>query len=162
MGKAARARRDRREAGSLPARFDFGPHHLVRSTARWIKAEPGTSGIFEIHEFGETRERPCPECGGEVIYRYGNWICPPAGPGGEEISGCGWTTAKETTGGRGARGMNNGTTTLERCPDCGGRVIYNGNYFCESWGGPCWWALPHPARRRADRDLALRLTGRTS
>lgn len=44
------------------------------------------------------------------------------------------------------------------CPQCGDMVVYNGNYFCESWGcdhpardgepawrsgGPCNWAMAH-------------------
>jgi predicted RNA-binding Zn-ribbon protein involved in translation (DUF1610 family) len=107
----------------------------------------------------EAGEHPCPKCGGEVVYRYGNWVCPPADPDEDKIGGCGWSTAKDATGGKGSRGMNNGKTTLEKCPECGGRVIYNGNYFCERWGGECWWALPHPAGKAADRELALRLTG---
>lgn len=28
-----------------------------------------------------------------------------------------------------------------RCPDCGGRVVYNGNYFCIESG--CRWGFPH-------------------
>jgi predicted RNA-binding Zn-ribbon protein involved in translation (DUF1610 family) len=162
MGRASQKKREQREAEPLPERFDFGPHHLERSTARRAEPEPDTAGIFELHEFGETGRHPCPQCGGEVVYRYGNWICPPAGPDEDQTGGCGWTTRRETNGGKGARGMNNGTTTLERCPDCGGMIIYNGNYFCASWGGDCWWALPSPPRTEADRDLALRLTGSAS
>jgi predicted RNA-binding Zn-ribbon protein involved in translation (DUF1610 family) len=111
--------------------------------------------LLGIHDFGETGEHPCPRCGATVVYRYGNWSCWP----GYEQDGCGWSTAKDVTGGKGSRGMNNGKSTLEKCPECGGRVIYNGNYFCERWGGECWWALPRPARTEADRELALRLTG---
>lgn len=158
MGKAARSKLVRREEGPLPAKFDFGPHHLVRSTARWIKAEPDTSGIFEIHEFGETGERPCPRCGGEVVYRYGNWRCISyADPAAGDFRECGWTTARQLRGGD--------RSTLEKCPDCGGTIVYNGNYFCENLGGEplgCNWALPHPAVREADRDLSLRLTGESS
>lgn len=55
-----------------------------------------------------------------------------------------------------------GAETAERCPDCGARVVYNGNYFCERFGKACDWALPHPARKKADREIALRLTGSTS
>lgn len=29
------------------------------------------------------------------------------------------------------------------CPDCGGLVVYNGNYFCDKWRDGCDWALPH-------------------
>lgn len=149
MGKAARGKRDLREAGSLPDRFDFGPHHLVRSTAQ--RSAPVTD-VFGIHDFNQTRERPCPECGGEVVYQYGNWHC--VGERDWENNSCDWTTARDLPGGN--------RETLEKCPDCGARVIYNGNYLCERWGGECWWALPHPARKTADRELALRLTGGTS
>jgi len=51
--------------------------------------------------------------------------------------------------------------TAERCPKDGARIVYNGNYFCENFGKGCDWALPHPARKKADRELALRLTGST-
>jgi len=149
MGKAARGKLVRREEGPLPDRLDFGPHHLARSSAQWAAPEPDTSGIFEVHEFGETRERPCPRCGGDVVYRYGNWFCVSYVDSRE----CGWSSVRYS---------NQGTSTLEKCPDCGGKIIYNGNYFCSRWGGKCWWALPHPARRTADRDLALRLTGSAS
>jgi hypothetical protein len=54
-----------------------------------------------------------------------------------------------------------GSLTAERCPECGGRIVYNGNYFCEFFGSDCSWALPHPTRKKADRELALRLTGST-
>ena len=57
-----------------------------------------------------------------------------------------------------------GRLTEERCPECGGRIVYNGNYFCEYRylpAGSCDWALPHPAREKADQDLAIRLTGST-
>jgi len=41
-----------------------------------------------------------------------------------------------------------------RCPACGDRVVYNGNYFCENWeSGTCTWALPHPATHRSDRAV---------
>jgi hypothetical protein len=33
MGKAARGKREQREAPPLPARFDFGPQFLIRTTA---------------------------------------------------------------------------------------------------------------------------------
>jgi len=65
---------------------------------------------------------------------------------------------------------NYGDLTPETCPECGGHIIYNGNYFCEFWGttyqgkrlgGPCDWALPHPSVRPVDRELALRLCGST-
>ena len=45
-----------------------------------------------------------------------------------------------------------------RCPACGDRMVYNGNYFCESWNsGLCEWALPHPARHRSDRNVCDQL-----
>jgi len=55
----------------------------------------------------------------------------------------------------------------EECPKCYKRVLYNGNYFCEDWGytsaydgqhygGPCDWALGHPARSKKDRAFCDR------
>lgn len=55
----------------------------------------------------------------------------------------------------------------EECPDCGKRMLYNGNYFCEDWGyvseldgqrygGPCNWALGHPATKKKDRAFCKR------
>jgi hypothetical protein len=95
-------------------------------------------------DFGAVREDPCVKCGGKVTYRYGNWSC-------TSDKGCGWSSA---------RLVQLGTMTEERCPECGARVVYNGNYFCAEFGFGCGWALPSPARRQADRDLAARLTGR--
>lgn len=148
MGKASSGKREQREAGPLPERFAFGPEFLMQSTTRTSE----TIDLSGIHDFNQTRERPCPECGGEVVYQYGNWHC--VGERDWENNSCDWTTARDLPDGN--------RETLEDCPDCGARVIYNGNYFCERWGGECWWALPHPARRQADLDLALRLTGGTS
>lgn len=34
-----------------------------------------------------------------------------------------------------------GWETVAKCPEDGGMVVYNGNYFCENWGD-CNWALP--------------------
>lgn len=48
------------------------------------------------------------------------------------------------------------------CPSCGGLVLYSGNYFCEDFGyedasgrdgGPCDWALAHPAESEADKKI---------
>jgi hypothetical protein len=39
------------------------------------------------------------------------------------------------------------------CPKCVGRVLYNGNYFCEGWGSSCTWALAHPSRTKADKAI---------
>lgn len=61
---------------------------------------------------------------------------------------------------------NSGFLTPELCPECNGRILYNGNYFCEYWGtdingkrsdGPCSWALPHPQTKKRDKELAKRL-----
>lgn len=27
------------------------------------------------------------------------------------------------------------------CPECGGTLVYNGNYFCGDWGRGCDWAM---------------------
>jgi hypothetical protein len=44
---------------------------------------------------------------------------------------------------RGPQGLTRpGTPTTARCPACGSRVVYNGNYFCEHFGDGCDWALP--------------------
>lgn len=57
-----------------------------------------------------------------------------------------------------------GRTEKILCPKCGeDYVVYNGNYFCDSWvptrnkktllEGECDWALPHPATTKRDRDI---------
>lgn len=49
------------------------------------------------------------------------------------------------------------------CPDCGGQVVYNGNYFCveESPDSPttgCGWALPSDLpRSQKDEQLFERM-----
>lgn len=63
---------------------------------------------------------------------------------------------------------NSGAFTNADCPECGKLVVRNGNYFCEDFGydhparngkpawrsgGPCNWALPHPASRPVDRAV---------
>ena len=109
--------------------------------------------LLGVHDFNETGGRCCPRCGGEVVYRYGNWLCVSyAGPAAGDFRPCSWSSARITPEGH--------KTTLEKCPSCGGTVVYNGNYFCEHWGRGCEWALPSPARTETDRVLALRLTGR--
>jgi DNA-directed RNA polymerase subunit RPC12/RpoP len=59
-------------------------------------------------------------------------------------------------------GSNDGRETEAICPECGGKIIYNGNYFCQHWGtviegrrigGPCDWALPHPVTQQRDKDI---------
>lgn len=40
MGKAARVKRDLREAGPLPARFDFGSHFLAGPAAQRAPEAP--------------------------------------------------------------------------------------------------------------------------
>lgn len=42
MGAAARRKRELREAGPLPGKFDFGPHHLARSTTTPMGISEGT------------------------------------------------------------------------------------------------------------------------
>lgn len=66
---------------------------------------------------------------------------------------------------------NQGDPTKEKCPNCGGVVVYNGNYFCEHWTfhadgspvdtekGECDWALPHPQIELVDKQISFRLTG---
>ena len=104
-------------------------------------------------DYREVREQPCARCGGQIIYQYGNWYCGGYDASGLPREGCAWSTAQEAPAGR---------VTLEHCPSCGARIVYNGNYFCCGYfSGDCGWALPHPARKKADRDLAIRLTGST-
>lgn len=43
------------------------------------------------------------------------------------------------------------------CPDCGARIVYNGNYFCEHWGDSCTWALSHPAKTMVEQEICDRL-----
>jgi hypothetical protein len=55
----------------------------------------------------------------------------------------------------------------EMCRKCHvGRVIYNGNYFCENWGydyegkrygGPCDWAMKgvKPGKKRKKKDQRI-------
>jgi hypothetical protein len=58
------------------------------------------------------------------------------------------------------------------CPQCGDVIVYNGNFFCNSFDaiewdreardiflnpGTCDWALPHPMTRRKDREMADKL-----
>ncbi|MEV0445754.1 hypothetical protein AB0I84_20895 [Streptomyces spectabilis] len=62
--------------------------------------------------------------------------------------------------------------TTVKCPECGDIVVYNGNYFCNSFDaikydreikdislnkGTCLWALPHPATRKKDRNIVEEL-----
>lgn len=101
-------------------------------------------------DFGEVREQPCDRCGGRVVYRYGNWHCGKYIETDPPLLGCGWSSRQEIAA---------GTVTLEHCPSCGARIIYNGNYFCEDYGSSCGWALPHPARKKADQRLAMSLVG---
>lgn len=37
--------------------------------------------------------------------------------------------------------VRNAWRTEERCPECTGFVVYNGNYFCEHYGAGCMWAM---------------------
>lgn len=40
------------------------------------------------------------------------------------------------------------------CPECGGEVVYNGNYFCTDREG-CGWAFPHPSDEGRGNSSAL-------
>lgn len=101
--------------------------------------------------FNEVRKEPCPRDGARVVYQYGNWHC----GGYHRGEGCGWTTRTE----RRENDGNDGSFTLEHCPACGDRIVYNGNYFCEHWESGCNWALPDRPKQKADRAMALRLFG---
>jgi ribosomal protein L37AE/L43A len=67
MGKAARGKREQREAGPLPARFDFGPQFL-----------PGNVMVVMVTDDAE--EAPpgefCPDCGAPMVVESGLWHCP--------------------------------------------------------------------------------------
>jgi hypothetical protein len=54
---------------------------------------------------------------------------------------------------------NEGEPTNEKCPKCNGKIVYNGNYFCENWGDTCNWALPHPQIEMADKKISYSLVG---
>lgn len=58
------------------------------------------------------------------------------------------------------------TATTIKCPVCGDIIVYNGNYFCNSFDafevrcgdvylneGTCTWALPHPATSNRDKKV---------
>lgn len=62
--------------------------------------------------------------------------------------------------------------TTVKCPECGDVIVYNGNYFCNSFKGieynksvknvvlvpgTCSWALPHPVVRPEDRNVVDQL-----
>jgi hypothetical protein len=62
--------------------------------------------------------------------------------------------------------------TTVKCPKCGDVVVYNGNFFCNSFSaieyseevkdvviipGTCDWALPHPAIRSEDKNVVEEL-----
>lgn len=115
-------------------------------TPRNPRVTPDT--VFRASSFGQVHVRACPKDGGTLVYQYGNWHC-----GGYYSSRCKWTTAVDGP---------QGTVTLEKCPACGSSIVYSGNYFCERWGDGCDWALPHPATRKGDREMAVRLTGEAS
>jgi rRNA maturation protein Nop10 len=126
---------------------DSGVVELVRA---YRELAGGRAAAAKRPESGQVREEPCPQCGGQVTYQFGNWYCTrPGGPG------CGWSTARDVSG------PNGGRVTLEHCPSCGGKVIYNGNYFCERWDYGCDWALPGAGdiRKKADREIARHLFG---
>jgi len=68
-------------------------------------------------------------------------------------------------------GQGCGKYTDQKCPreGCSGKVVYNGNYFCEHWtwrpsrkvdydAGECDYALPHPQTEYLDRLLSWNLT----
>jgi len=65
-----------------------------------------------------------------------------------------WGERPSAQGKQGAIVSVKGTDQRIVCPACGDApIVYNGNYFCDDWGGECDWALPHPATRRRDRDI---------
>jgi len=62
--------------------------------------------------------------------------------------------------------------TTVKCPKCGDIVVYNGNFFCNSFDaieydkevrdivkvpGTCNWALPIPATRERDKNIVEEL-----
>jgi hypothetical protein len=67
-----------------------------------------------------------------------------------------------------------GSVTGERCPECGGHIVYNGSYFCENWTWDCVrqgatekpdyertcdWGLPSDTQiTYLERVLSYRLT----
>lgn len=63
-------------------------------------------------------------------------------------------------------------STTVKCPKCGDVVVYNGNFFCNSFTAieydkeigdvvivpsTCNWALPHPAAKLRDRNVIAEL-----
>lgn len=54
-----------------------------------------------------------------------------------------------------SRHRDDGTYVPEAgpCPRCGGEIVYNGNYFCGSYGRGCNWALAHPATKVKDKAV---------
>ena len=75
-----------------------------------------------------------------------------------------WFTRKRTWAKQGWVVYEKNSTNRIRCHKCHEDfVVYNGNYFCDSWvyrkpreklfPGECDWALPHPAVTAADRQI---------
>lgn len=70
-----------------------------------------------------------------------------------------WERAYQQDGRQGRIARTKEDSETIACPKCGNApVVYNGNYFCDSWAypagpGDCDWALAHPARTVRDRAI---------
>lgn len=94
----------------------------------------------------------------------------PDKPGKYKLGWTGYTRGGYAPASGNPGGANYGTYTAEDCPreECPGKVVYNGNYFCEYWGwdpkgkplpeGACDWALPHPQTEYADRLVSWNIS----
>lgn len=65
-----------------------------------------------------------------------------------------WWQQPRSRGRQGDFALIKGRDVRIICPGCwDDYIVYNGNYFCDSYGERCDWALPHPARKDADRAV---------